>query len=41
MSELARLVAASADALALSLRGAVAQLAGGAPPPVGVHLRFD
>lgn len=41
VSELARLVAASADALALSLRGAVAQLAGGAPPPVGVHLRFD
>jgi purine nucleoside phosphorylase len=41
VSELARFVAASADALALSLRGAVAQLAGAAPPPVGLHLRFD
>jgi len=41
VSELARLVAASSDAFATSLSGAVGRLAGAAPPPVGVHLRFD
>jgi len=40
VSELARLVAASSDALASCLRAAMAQLDGPAPPPVGVHLRF-
>jgi purine nucleoside phosphorylase len=41
VSELARLVAASGEALAACLRGAIAQLTGAPPPPVGVHLRFD
>jgi 5'-methylthioadenosine phosphorylase len=40
VSELARLVAASTDAFAAALGGAVARLGGAAPPPVGVHLRF-
>ena len=41
VSELARLVAASSDALAGSLHAAAQQLTGPPPPPVGVHLRFD
>ncbi len=41
VSELAALVAASGEAFASSLRGAVQHLAGAAPPPVGWHLRFD
>ncbi len=40
VSELARLVAASSEAFATSLEGALGQLAGPAPPAVGVHLRF-
>ena len=40
VSELARLVAASTDAFAASLTPRCGQLAGAAPPAVGVHLRF-
>jgi purine nucleoside phosphorylase len=41
VSELARLVAASTDALAGCLRAAMAVLPASPPPPVGVQLRFD
>jgi purine nucleoside phosphorylase len=41
VSELARLVAASSDALAACLGAAMGELTGLAPPPVGLHLRFD
>ena len=41
VSELERLVAASSAALAASLEGALGALTGDAPPPVGLHLRFD